>query len=330
MPAEKSMLGHSPMTDPRSLSGSLIFHAILLTLASVAALSVAMPTGMDPPGVIHAELGPVDNRAPAEAGGGAPGELGGQGMIESVALTAQTEAGAGDPVESLLSDVLPTPLSSDAPPSVLPGPSISGPGLLPGPGTGGGGGEGRGSGGGKGQDVGPGTEFFGAREHAGSFAYVIDCSGSMANRNALNVAKRELLASLQQLPPDAKFSVIFYNIDPIVLDDEQGRPGLMPATARNKARIRTRLSAVRPEGGTDHIRALRAALTMRPEVVFFLTDADLMNKADVELIRAEAGNTRIQAVEFGIGPNLGTSVPLRSLATLTGGTYRYFDVVSLR
>ena len=67
-----------------------------------------------------------------------------------------------------------------------------------------------GSGGGLGRGIGPGTEFFGAREHGHSFAYVIDCSGSMGLRNSLEVAKRELLASLNQLPPDARFSVIWF------------------------------------------------------------------------------------------------------------------------
>ena len=78
-----------------------------------------------------------------------------------------------------------------------------------------------------GRGIGPGTQFFGARDHAHSFAYVIDCSGSMAARNSLEVAKRELLASLSQLAPDAQFSVIFYNLQARMLTDPQGRRGLM-------------------------------------------------------------------------------------------------------
>ena len=63
----------------------------------------------------------------------------------------------------------------------LPGPQTTGQGLIPGSGSGGGGGAGGGSGGGAGRGIGPGTQFFGARDHAHSFAYVIDCSGSMAS-----------------------------------------------------------------------------------------------------------------------------------------------------
>lgn len=333
MGAPKIELGGGPLTDPRALSSSLAFHVLLLAVASVAAVGLALPRTEDLPNVIHAELGPVDNRAPAVAGGGGPGPLGGDSPVESVALTAERNAAETrpkDPGEAVLSDVLPAAPSSDVSPRALPGPQTSGMGVLPGPGTGGGGGSGGGSGGGRGRGVGPGTEFFGARERAGSFAYVIDCSGSMANRDALGVAKRELLASLSQLPPDAEFAVVFYNLNPTVFDDAQGREGLMPATAQNKARVRTRLAAIAPDGGTDHMSALRTAIGLQPEVIFFLTDADLISRDDVETIRRLAGQTRIQAVEFGIGPDLGTSVPLRSLATSTGGTYRYFDVTTFR
>ena len=163
------------------------------------------------------------------------------------------------------------------------------------------------SGGGVGRGIGPGTQFFGARDHAHSFAYVIDCSGSMASRNSLEVAKRELLASLNQLPPDAEFAVIFYNLLAKMLSDPQGRKGLMSATAANKARVQSQLATIVPDGGTDHMTALRTALALKPEVIFFLTDADLMTNGDVNEILAEAGTTRIQAVEFGRGADLGVN-----------------------
>ncbi len=72
--------------------------------------------------------------------------------------------------------------------------------------------------------------------------------------------------------------------------------------------------------------ALCAALKLHPEVIFFLTDADLMTNTDVTEILAERGSTRIQAVEFGRGADLGGSGPLRHLATSTGGSHRYLDV----
>ena len=174
--------------------------------------------------------------------------------------------------------------------------------------------------------IGPGTQFFGARDHAHSFVYLIDCSGSMATHNSLDVAKREMLASINQLPPDAHFAVIFYNLQTRTLSDPLGRKGLMPATASNKARVQTQLEAVQPLGGTDHMFALRDALKLKPEVIFFLTDADLMTNGDVDEILTEVGPTRIQAVEFGLGMKLSQRTPLGRLATTTGGAYLYIDV----
>jgi hypothetical protein len=148
----------------------------------------------------------------------------------------------------------------------------------------------------------------------------------MAMRNSLDVAKREMLASINQLPPDAFFAVIFYNLQARMLSDPQGRRGLMSATAPNKTRVQTQLSTIAPDGGTDHMTALREALKLKPEVIFFLTDADLMSNNDVNEILAEVGSTRIQAVEFGRGTELGQRTPLGRLATTTGGAYLYIDV----
>ena len=301
-------------------------------MASLAAWTVASPSEVSLPRAMRGELDPVDNREPSVSGGGGPGELGGEALMEALpsAEVASTTAAATPrdaAADALLSEVLPSLPSAEVSRRALPGPQMGG-GVLPGPGLGGGGGSGGGSGGGVGRGVGPRTEFFGARERAESFAYVVDSSGSMASRGSLDVAKREMWASLSHLPPAARFTIVFYNLHAIIFTDPQGRKGLMPATAANKARAREQMATIAPDGGTDHIVALRAALAMRPEVIFFLTDADLMTESDVVEIRSIAGNTRIQAVEFGGGANLGGSGPLRKLATSTGGSFRYIDVMA--
>ena len=234
-------LPDTPLTNPRSLVCSLAFHTTLLLLASLVVLTAVAPEDTPKPRVLHAELAPVDNRSPAEAGGGGPGELGGMGSpirLPFVAATVPVEDEAvTDPVvEALLEEALPAAVSSAALQledlNVSPGRGV---GVLPGVGFGGGGGSGGGSGGGVGRGVGPSTEFFGARESAGSFAYVIDRSGSMSQHHALDLAKQELLASLSQLPPDAEFVVIFYNLELTRITDPSGQAELMPATGENKA-----------------------------------------------------------------------------------------------
>lgn len=329
-------LGKSPLTDPWSLGTSVLFHIVLFLLASLTVvLNVALPMATTHPRALYAEVDPVDNRAevpnsPGQGGGG-PGEIGGMSNLPRI-LDSDGEKARGatrDPAaETLLAEILPMsqPGPSQSLQRALPGPQTTGQGLIPGSGSGGGGGAGGGSGGGAGRGIGPGTQFFGARDHAHSFAYVIDCSGSMATRNSLEIAKREMLASINQLPPDAQFAVIFYNLNPRLLSDPQGRRGLMTATAPNKARVQTQMAAIAPEGGTDHMSALREALQLKPEVIFFLTDADLMSNNDVNEILAEVGSTRIQAIEFGRGTELGQRTPLGRLATTTGGAYLYIDV----
>jgi von Willebrand factor type A domain len=326
--------GESPLTDPRSLASSVLFHGLLLlVLWLVVGINIVRPATESAAQPIRTEIGPVDNRADANAaageGGGSPGEIGGLSKIALTSPDARNSVAASrDPADALLAEILPSsqPLGAETLQKALPGPQTIGQGLIPGSGSGGGGGSGGGSGGGVGRGVGPGTQFFGARDHAHSFAYVIDCSGSMATRNSLEIAKRELLASLNQLPPDAEFAVVFYNLLAKMLSDPQGHKGLMAATTSNKVRIQGQLAEIRPDGGTDHMTALRAALALKPEVIFFLTDADLMTNGDVNEILSEAGTTRIQAIEFGRGINLGERTPLRRLALTTGGAYLYIDV----
>jgi len=328
--------GQTPLTDLRSLGSSALFHALVLLLASLTAVNVVLPiTESSRPKALYAEFDPVDNRAsvtpePGEGGGG-PGEIGGVSNLIFLAPAngTQPQEATRDPVaDTLLAEILPSsqPKPSETLQRALPGPQTTGQGLIPGSDTGGGSGAGGGSGGGAGRGIGPGTQFFGARDHAHSFAYVIDCSGSMAARNSLEIAKREMLSSINQLAPDAQFAVIFYNHQARLLSDPLGQKGLMAATMTNKARVQTQLETISPFGGTDHMLALREALKRKPEVIFFLTDAVEMTNSEVNEILAEVGSTRIQAIEFGYGIELGQRTPLGRLATTTGGSYLYIDV----
>src|SRR6266481_1161689 len=94
-----SWFGRSPLTDPRSLFSSTLFHGLLLLLASAAALSAVVPSEPEGPRAIQAELDPVDNRAKTEGeGGGAPGALGNQGLAAALAtLTPSPTSSEGAP-----------------------------------------------------------------------------------------------------------------------------------------------------------------------------------------------------------------------------------------
>lgn len=307
----------SPLFDVRALGGSTFFHALLLLSASAVMVTVALPRLREESRTIQGEVSPVDNRAVRfQDGGGSPGEGGGQGKPTD-----------GDDAARLLDSVLSPRATADLPRWLRPradrrsGTTAS---SLPG----GEGGSGGGAGGGQGSGTGRGTEFFGTHDDARNIVYVIDRSGSMTNSNSLTIAKRELLDSIDDLGDDSRFAVVFYDTRPTFADAD----AMNPATSDHKARLHARLATIEPDGGTDHKTALFAALRLRPEVIFFLTDADQMSDPEADEIRDRAlhVNTRIHATEFGVGPAIISSRPLRRLAVETKGTYRYIDVTTFR
>jgi len=198
-----------------------------------------------------------------------------------------------------------------------------------GDGSRGGSGAGTGHGLGSGPGVGP---FFGIGDRGTRFVYVIDCSGSMTNYSAIRVAKQELLSSLETLERTQQFQVIFYNLAPRVMTlPGHNRDDLYWATDVNRSLARQFIANVQADLGTDHLTALKLALRMKPEVIFFLTDADepQLTAGDLDELRRLNGNqSRIHCIEFGKGPELATPNFLKKLAGQNGGRYSYRDVTS--
>jgi hypothetical protein len=169
---------------------------------------------------------------------------------------------------------------------------------------------------------GPGASLFAAGGSARKIVYVIDRSLSMGVSGALDAARRELLAGLEALPPDAEFQVIFYARDAEPLD-LGGGTGLLPATPENRRAVAELLPAIRATGATDHLHALRQALALRPEVIFFVTDADDLTPEQVRAATLlNQGRAAIHPVELRDGPPGRDDAPLRQLAQLNRGTYR--------
>ena len=194
--------GETPMTDLRSLGSSVVLHTLLLALASLAVLNVATSKQTPGPAGLVGELEPVDdraekNRTAASGHGGrriAPGEIGGLGNIPFEAAPAEDAAhhrsSATRLPMRLFSEILPSTTSKPDERLEHTCPVRKPPewGLCPGRAEGAEAVREAVSGGGMGRGIGPGTEFLERHEHGHSFAYVIDCSGSMATRNSLEVA----------------------------------------------------------------------------------------------------------------------------------------------
>src|SRR5262249_33671534 len=137
----------SPLTDPRSVFGSLVFHAVLVLAVSAAALSAPLRTEPEGPQVLRGELDPVGNPALRGEGGGSPGEINADRLSEALEAVVPVPTGPSSapaaPAEALLSEILPNPSTAhEAVRQALPGPSTTVPGLSPSHGSGGGGGSG--------------------------------------------------------------------------------------------------------------------------------------------------------------------------------------------
>jgi hypothetical protein len=155
-----------------------------------------------------------------------------------------------------------------------------------------------------------------------SVVYVIDRSGSMGLYGGFNLAKRELLASLQSLPPDTRFQVIFYDrhAEPLCVG---GQVGLLPASDVVKSQVADLVSKMRPGGSTHHLQALQKALFLRPETILFVTDADDLSVEDVRLVtQANQGRSSIHSIELTRGKNAPVNGPLAQLARDNRGSYR--------
>ncbi len=97
----------------------------------------------------------------------------------------------------------------------------------------------------------------------------------------------------------------------------------------NKTAAKRRIAAYQPSGGTEHDSALRLALRLKPDVIFFLTDGDAttrMSRAQLDgVARANTWNAQINVIQFGIGPDTVPVAFLLELARMNGGQFQYVD-----
>lgn len=179
------------------------------------------------------------------------------------------------------------------------------------------------------------ARLFGVSGSGRRFVYVMDRSDSMNGFGGLPLrsAKRELIRSLHSLSSHHEFQIIFYNDNakPFQL---AGTPlTMVRGEPSSLNRARDYVESIRAFGGTKHKGALLMALRMSPDVIFFLTDANIPSLSQLELAtiqdRAERTGASIHAVEFGSQPAGSPGSFLRQLAAMNGGQYQYVDVRQL-
>jgi uncharacterized protein YegL len=173
-----------------------------------------------------------------------------------------------------------------------------------------------------------GPRYYGLQIHAKRLIFVIDTSGSMAGPKLVN-AKKELLQAIQKLSPKAEFNIIVFNAKVYVWS-----PKMVEATEAAKKRAQAFVYDLPVGGATVTYDALEAALNMRIESIYLLTDGEptkgkiVRPPAIVAAIRTQnrLQGTSIHCIGLGVGPDAGIfSQFLKALSEQNHGEYRKVD-----
>jgi von Willebrand factor type A domain len=168
--------------------------------------------------------------------------------------------------------------------------------------------------------AGAATAFFGVPAIGKSVVFVLDRSASMGLDGRLDRARRELAVSLRRLPPSARFQVIVYNkvAERVRVS---GMVGLLPATPEAIEEAIAAVNRLPAEGGSEHVNALTEALSLVPDVIYFLTDEDDLETRDVQAVtRKNHGRVCIHALC--LVPAAGAESPMQMLARGNRGAFK--------
>jgi hypothetical protein len=136
------------------------------------------------------------------------------------------------------------------------------------------------------------TTFFGLPAAGRRIVFVVDASASMNHpylgeaKTRIGQLKLELAKSILGLTEDQQFFIIFFNEHPIPMPAE----GMEPAYPQNQQRFVEWMVAVPASGLTDPRPALNMALSLRPEVIYLLTDGTFPRdvQGDLNALRQSA------------------------------------------
>ncbi|MCA9008541.1 MAG: VWA domain-containing protein [Planctomycetaceae bacterium] len=178
---------------------------------------------------------------------------------------------------------------------------------------------------------GPGeTTFMNISGVGQSFVYIIDTSSSMAG-SRLKVAQVQLKASLRLLQPNQKFAVIFYNDEyrERLKLRRQDNSAMYFATDVNKELAGHEVDRITADRGTAHMPALIEAISLKPDVIYFLTDGDEpeLSPAQLAEISRLSGSITIHVVKFGDGTLSSRGISwLQRIASQSNGEYREIPI----
>ncbi|MGE0605658.1 MAG: VWA domain-containing protein [Pirellulales bacterium] len=179
------------------------------------------------------------------------------------------------------------------------------------------GGTGNAGGDGHGQAAnGKSASFFGIQATGERFVFVVDLSGSMEGHR-FSRAKRELRQSLNKLAAGQSYYIIFFNTAafPMPAGD------LVAANSSNRRKTNRWISQLQSGGFTNPASALRLAVELDPDAIFFLTDGEF-DPEIVDMVEPASTSASLPIHTIAFQSQAGEGL-MQEIARRTHGTYRY-------
>ena len=158
--------------------------------------------------------------------------------------------------------------------------------------------------------------------------FVLDTSGSMADRGKMEKARKALLFGINGLREGDRFNVINFAGEEHLMES-----GLISANMSGKKKGQDFVKKLKPNGGTNINDALRAALkqfdnSSRPKMLVFLTDGlPTVGESNIERIIKNAKEIKVNGLRlfpFGVGYDVNTRL-LDKLAAENSGVADYIE-----
>lgn len=172
------------------------------------------------------------------------------------------------------------------------------------------------------------AEFFGIQASGNNFVFVVDSSSSMRGTKWSRCC-RELILSIKRLSPEQSYYIFFFDQEiHLMFNQRPDEIALIPATPRNSTRLQRWMGSFDLGPSTMPMRAVRYALSMKPDAVFLLSDGEFQDDTVAfmrvaNLIREGDRvfpETVVHTICFRSPAGAGT---LKMIADEHGGTFRF-------
>ncbi|GHT26632.1 hypothetical protein FACS18942_04450 [Planctomycetales bacterium] len=175
--------------------------------------------------------------------------------------------------------------------------------------------------------------FAGTSGTGKKIAFVIDSTAIMGGGASTpwSFACDELAFSFKDLNDTQSFQVFFFAKEPDYLQSAQGEAQWISSAPQNKKESFDFLKKHTPSGSGSAFAALKEALTLKPDAVFFLTTqkSTPLSEAQTEALKTLLGTlpktVPIHTAEIGEGMENSEKSSFQKLAEITKGQYRWVN-----